>query len=482
MLELRDYQVEMYDQARDLRVNQKARSMILQSPTGSGKTVLAASLLKNCADKGFNAWFLCHRREILKQSLLKLREAGVPAGIVAAGMPTNNLAPVQVCSIGSLARRHHALRRPQLIVYDECHHTAASSWAAIHAAYPDAVHIGLSATPQRLDGTGLGKWFEHMVLGPSTHQLITDGWLSPYRLFAPRPPDLSDVSILAGDYNKKELSATMDRSAVAGDTVRLYQKHVPNETAIVYMWSVPSSIEIAQRFNDAGIPAVHIDGDTDDRVRDRAIDMFRAGDVRVLCNVDIVGEGFDTPACGAGFFCRPTASLTLYLQQVGRILRPSPGKTAFLFDQAGNSRRMGLPDEDREWSLDATRKKKKKKRDDEDAVRVCPACTETWGMHVRVCRCGYVLVKPREMDVDEHAELEEVRRTAVHQRLNEQKAARELEYLIAHGRKKGYKHPALWAKHIIQARNEKAARRVVAREPKLDDLLAAQAQEEAWLF
>jgi DNA repair protein RadD len=481
VIELRDYQERMYLEARELRAK-GARSMIFQLPTGGGKTLIASKILRTCADKGFTGWFLVHRREILRQSLLKLTDAGVPAGIVASGMAANKLAPIQVCSVQTLARRHFNLPRPQLIVHDECHHLASAVWASIHAAYPDACHIGLSATPQRLDGQGLGRFFEHMIIGPSAQDLINDKWLAPYRMFAPVRPDLSGVETVAGDYNKKQLAVCMNRSSVAGDTIANYRKYVPGRRAIVFMWSVESSIEMAQRFNQQGIPAAHIDGGTDDRTRDRAIQQFRDGQILVLTNVDIVGEGFDTPSAHAGFFCRPTQSLTLWLQQCGRILRWEQDKTAFFFDQASNSMRLGLPCEDREWSLDTT-KTRRKKKDNDDAVRVCPKCTETWGMHVRVCRCGYVLINAREMDIDEAADLSEVDAQQIRRRrLHEQGRAQSLESLIALGKSRGYRNPLVWAKFVIKAREEKAARRAEKAALQRQTEPVTQSQEEAWLF
>lgn len=473
-LELRDYQQAMYAEARELR-RAGARSMIFQAPTGSGKTVLAATLLKNCVDKGFTAWFLCHRREILRQSLIKLAEAEVPAGLVASGTPMDKMAPVQVCSIQSLARRHFHLPSPHLIIWDECHHVASNTWSAIHAAYPAAVHIGLTATPLRLDGAGLGKYFDHLLLGPSVRSLIDQGWLSPYRIFAPSRPNLDGIQTIGGDYNQKQLHERMGSTSVAGDTVKHYQQHLQGRRAIVFMWSVPSSIEIAARFNQAGIPAAHIDGGTDERTRDRAIQMFRDGQILVLTNVDIASEGFDLPACEAGYFCRPTQSLTLHRQQMGRVLRPAPGKVAYLVDQASNCRLLGLPDDDYEWTLDGAKKKKRKAKD-EESVRVCPKCFEAHPLRVRVCPCGHVLVEAREIDVDENAQLTELSEEEMQRlrwrRMDEQSNAKDLTQLIAFGRSKGYKNPEVWARIVFQARKDKKARKDAERLQSRTELLA----------
>lgn len=479
-LELRDYQVDLYAEARELR-RKGAKSILLQLPTGGGKTRIAAELLRNCVAKGFNAWFLCHRREILKQTTVTLYQAGVPASIVAAGVPINKLAQVQVCSIQTMVRRYNQLARPHLIIVDECHHIIASSWSLLIAAFPDAVLIGLSATPERLDGAGLGKYFQHLLVGPSTRTLIEQGWLSPYRFFAPGHLDMTGVEIVAGDFNKKQVDQKMRAAAVTGDALFTYTKHVNGKRAIAFAWSVESSIELAAKFNKAGIPAAHIDGGTDERTRDRIIDMFREGRILFLSNVDIVSEGFDLPGCDAGFFLRPTQSLTLHLQQIGRTLRYMPGKVAYLFDHAGNCRRLGLPDDDREWTLDVGKKRKKKKVDDEDACRVCPECSEAHPMNVRVCTCGYPLIQSRTMDIDEHTELTEIDAQQLRlQRMQEQSSARDLESLIRFGKSKGYKNPFAWAKFVLRAREEKAAakaaRRVLARTEPPPDV------DGYWLF
>src|SRR5690606_13196984 len=213
-----------------------------------------------------------HRRELVKQSVVTLCEAaGLDVGIVAAGFPPSRRELVKVCSVQTLKGRMNRMEAPHLVVWDEAHHCAAAGYRAIHEALPDAVHIGLTATPERLDGTGLIEWFDELIAGPSVAELMDDGALSRYRLFAPGGPDLSDVHTVAGDYNKKELAAAMARSAVVGDAVGHYQKYAPGKRAIVFMWSVESSIQMAEQFAAAGVPTAHLDGKTDERTRDSIV-------------------------------------------------------------------------------------------------------------------------------------------------------------------------------------------------------------------
>lgn len=456
MISLRDYQTELLDRTRQ-SFREGNRRVLLVSPTGSGKTRTGSGLIEGAVAKGKRLWWINHRRELVKQSYLAFVELGLPAAICAAGFAENRNAPVQVCSIDTLRTRHSRLPRPDLIIFDEAHHIAANTWHGIANRYPEAAHLGLTATPTRLDGTGLHHFFDDMIIGPTVPDLIRRKWLSPYVLFGPKPPDLSGIHTLAGDYNKKEVAERMKTTSVCGGVIQHYQKYVPGKQAIAFMWSVDASIEMAQRLNEAGIPAAHIDGGTDSQHRDAIIEQFRAGRIKVLTNYEIVGEGFDIPNCEAGFFCRPTQSLTLYLQQMGRVFRPGQGKIAHLFDHVGNYLKLGLPDDVHEWSLDdGDIGRKKRKKDAASTVRVCPKCEMVHAASVRICDCGYVLVEAREMDVDEEAELTVLDPEQVRcQRRLEQGKADSLEKLIAYGRAKNMRFPELWARHVARAREEK---------------------------
>lgn len=465
MLTLRPYQEDLISEARAL-VQGGARSMLIQSPTGSGKTVLVAKMLHHAASKGYPAWFVVHRRELVRQSVLTLCEsAGMDVGVVAAGFPGDRHQLVQVCSIGSLRTRVDRLAAPKMIIWDECHHLRAASWTELHSQFASALHIGLTATPHRLDGRGLRPYFEHMLVGPSPAELIDTGYLCPYVLYAPPPPKLDTVHKVAGDYNRKELSAAMEGSSVTGDVIAHYQKRCAGMRMVLFAWSVESSMMLAERFRSAGIGAAHVDGDTDARQRDDAIDSFKRGDIKVLCNVDLFGEGFDVPAIEAVALLRPTQSLTLYLQQVGRALRILPGKSkAVILDHAGNSSRFGFPDDPREWSLDGIDKKKR----DDDAVplRICPKCFAAMRVHLRACsECGHAFeIKAREIEqIDGELEEIDTKQLEREQRLREQSQARTLEDLIKIGEMRGYKNPEKWAGAVYGARQAKLLAREAER-------------------
>src|SRR5690606_6245781 len=215
----------------------------------------------------------------------------------------------------TIVRRLSDLPPPSLIVFDECHHIGAASWESIFDAFPEAKVLGLTATPWRLDGQGLGRWFSHMVSGPTVTDLIENGSLSPYRLFAPAIPDLSDVKTAAGDYQRGALAKAMDKPAIVGDAIGHYKRLCPGKRAVVFAAGVENSKHIVAQFLAAGIPAEHVDGSMGDVERDGAVDRFRRGETLILSNADLFGEGFDVPAIEAAILLRPTKSLSLYLQQ-----------------------------------------------------------------------------------------------------------------------------------------------------------------------
>lgn len=450
---LRSYQSEIIDQARDL-IRAGHTSILLQAPTGAGKTALCAHMLGTAAANGRQSWFVVHRRELIRQSARTFRSVGIPHGIVAAGFMGDALQPVQICSVQTLAQRHARMRRPKLIVWDECHHVAAASWAKIHEAYPDAIHIGLSATPERLDGTGLQAWFKQIVRGPSVSWLIDGGYLARYRLFAPTRPDLGGVHTRMGDFVRSESAAVMDKPSITGDAVAHYKKLAAGKRAVVFCTSVEHSQHVVAQFRAAGLPAEHVDGESDSRERDAALQRFERGETLILSNVELFGEGVDIPGIEVAILLRPTQSLSLYLQQVGRALRPAPGKAeAIILDHAGNALRHGLPDDERTWSLDGAKKKRKASDPADIAVKQCPVCFSVVRSVQMRCVCGHQWI-PQGRTVEQQAgELIEVDPSVLRrERAREQGSAQTLEDLVRLGTARGYKNPRGWALHVYQAR------------------------------
>lgn len=457
---IRQYQSDLTNKTRDLMMR-GYKTVLMQSPTGSGKTVIVSYMLDTASKKGFDCWFLVHRRELIKQSCNTFDMVGLKYGVIAANFDISPQKKVQICSVGTLVRRLGKIRPPKMIVWDECHHSASNSWDKIHKAFPGTFHIGLTATPERLDGKGLRPWFSTMVEGPSVEWLIKNNYLTKYKAFAPSTIEIDGVKTLGGDFNKRDLAIAADKPSITGDAIREYKKHCDGARNVVFCASIEHSIHVVDSFNRAGIPAEHVDGKTRDTDRDKAISNFKSGKTRVLSNVDLFGEGFDVPAIEAVTLLRPTQSLSLYLQQVGRALRPSQGKEcAYILDHAGNIERHGLPDQTREWSLDGREKKKKSGV----TVKLCKVCFYANPIFRTECEeCGTPFASKkgaRELNqVD--GELHEINKEEMRQKQlikmkrMEQGRAQSLDDLIALATTRGYKNPTGWAKHLFNARKRK---------------------------
>ena len=459
---LREYQTSIIAEVRE-KIRSGARSVCVSLPTGGGKTLLTAFMLKSAAAKGNPCWFTVHRRELIKQSMEAFNDVGVPYGVIAAGFLADRKQQIQLCSIQTLMRRYQRVAPPKLIVVDECHHIGARTWAELIAHFKNSFIIGLSATPSRTDGVGLGDFFQTMISGPTTAELIDMGFLSKYRYFAPTNPNLSKMHTLAGDYKKNELGAAMDKPKLVGDAVSHYLKVTPGRRALVFCVSIEHSKHMAAAFTAAGVPAEQVDGSTDVWARDNTIARFRNGTTRVLCNCELFTEGFDIPFVEAVILLRPTQSVGLYLQMVGRGLRPSPGKDeTFFLDHSGNVHRHGLPDDPREWSLLGTAKAKGARDPDDVKVKQCPMCYATVAAYKPSCRhCGHVFV-PVGREIETVAgELSEVDiQQQLQRKRQEQWGAQTEEELVRIGELRRYARPRAWARHIIMARHSK--RRIAA--------------------
>lgn len=456
MIELRPYQSQMLAETRQAYA-QRHRAVLLCLATGGGKTITASTVVHGAAQKRNTTWWLTHRRELASQASQTFYDLGIPHGTIRAGHVSDPRALVQVGSIQTIARRLDQLPPPSLIVFDETHHIGAATWDAIFHRFPAAKILGLTATPWRLDGQGLGRWYSHMVTGPSTGELIDNGSLSPYRLFAPATPDLSGVATAQGDYQRGALAKAMDKPQIVGDAIGHYQNLCPGKRAVVFAAGVENSQHIAAQFNAAGIPAEHVDGSMANDARDAAVDRFRRGETLVLSNADLFGEGFDVPAIEAAILLRPTKSLSLHLQQVGRALRPAPGKAeAIILDHAGNSLRHGLPDDDREWSLD-DREKRSKAAPSEVPVRQCGECFFVYRPAPKCPQCGHAPpVQAREIEQVEGTLTELARAREQREKRQQVGRAQTLEDFLRIAAERGYK-PG-WAHQMMRVRQGQGRR------------------------
>lgn len=457
IMQLRPYQQKIINLTRSEFLHGK-RSVLIQLPTGGGKTLLTAEMFRLAANKGKRAWFIVHRRELLKQTMRTFYDIGVKNfGIVSAGFPESKRMPIQICSIQTLIRRYKRYAPPDFVCWDECKHNGSKTYSTIFEHFNKAYHIGLDATPIRLDGTGLGNWFKSMVNGPSVSWLIDHKYLSPYKLYAPSHVNTDGLHKRMGDYIKEELDVLMDKPTITGDAIKHYKKLCNGKRAVVFAVSIKHSKHIVEQFCAASVAAAHVDGKTSKNERDLILDKFRKGQIRVLSNVDLFGEGFDLPSMEAVILLRPTSSLALYLQQVGRVLRYVDGKTAIILDHVGNCERHGLPDENREWELTTGRRNKKQSEEKPINIKICEKCfAAQLPGKTRCSFCGAEFeIKYRKVDEEDgelvEVDVKELRR----KRLMAQGKCKTLEELVSEGRRRKYKNPRLWAKHVFNARQKK---------------------------
>lgn len=464
MIQLRPYQADLIHGARD-NFRRGVRSQLLVLPTGGGKTVCFSYMTAQAVSKGLRVWVLAHRQELLFQISGALGKFFVPHAFICAGLGGDARQPVQVASVATLAKRLHRYQPPDLIIIDEAHHAIRRSmYGQIIDACEDAKLIGVTATPIRMSGKGLGELFEAMVQGPQTADLIEAGALSPYRLFAPPAIDVTGVTVARGDFVRAELEAAVDKPHITGDAVSHYKKLTPGKRAVAFCVSIEHARHVAAQFAHSGIPAQSLDGTMDKAHRGAVIDDFKAGRVLVLTSCDLISEGFDLPAIETAILLRPTQSLALYLQQVGRALRTYEGKTeAIILDHAGNVRRHGLPDDPREWSLEG-RGKKQKSGNSEPPLKDCPQCFAKVSTLATHCRCGFEFPPPKGRELEQvDGELQEMTRQEAQRVLQlekkrEQGRAKTENELINIGRMRGMKRPELWARHVMRARAAKQAR------------------------
>jgi len=430
---------------------------LLCAATGFGKTHTAAEIIKSAIERGNDVWFLAHLREILDDTARRLAAADIPHGFIMAGMPRNPFKPVQIVSVQTAVRRP-VVKQPGLIIVDECHLAIADTYRQVLAAAGNPPILGLTGTPCRLDGRGLGELFDTIIPTCSTGDLIAEGLLAPIRYYAPTKPDLSGIRSRAGDYALDQLAEAVDRPSIIGDAVTHYRRYAHGRRAVAFCVNIAHAEHTAAAFTAAGYRAVAISGNSTRQERQDALTGLRQGTIDIVCNCALWVAGVDCPEIGCVILLRPTKSLTMYLQSVGRGLRTCVGKPDLIvLDHASCVFTHGLPQEPREWSLDA---KPKRSGAQPPAATECPSC---FACHAPapVCPCcGHVYVRetvpqgPQQLD----GQLVEVDEAALRrQRSREQAGAQTLEQLIEIGRKRGMKSPHGWAKHVLAARQRKRA-------------------------
>ncbi|MGX1353346.1 DNA repair protein RadD [Bradyrhizobium elkanii] len=449
-----------------LRVALREFLMVLVfAPTGFGKTVLAAKLIELLFNAKKRVIFCVHRVDLITQTAKTFERCGIPFSYIAAGYHYNPYHRVYIASISTLKNRLGKIPADYIMV-DEAHLSAASGWAKVAAHYKETGTrgIGLTGSPERLDGKPLGDVWDTMVMGPSVQWLIENGHLSRYRAFSPAGLDLTGIHSRGGDYVASEIDDLMSGKAVLADAVRHWRKYARGKRTIAFSRSVKRAEELAAEFRANGIMAVALDGNTPQNERREAFIGFADRQIEVIVNCQLFCEGFDLAAqvdrdvtIEAVLQHSPTQSVAKHLQQLGRGLRKK-SEPAILLDLVGNLSRLGLPDDDREWSLDG-----RKKSDREVENLTCPKCFATHKPAPKCTECGHVYpVKARDggaqgrMLDEVEGELEEIDVAAIRrERAREQGRAETLDDLVKLAMARGYKSPEKWAGHVWTSRQQK---------------------------
>lgn len=455
------------------------QSVLGVASTGFGKTIVSAYIARSALQRGKTVWFVCHLKNLLNQTSKAFWQLGIEHGMIASGKRRSAL-PAQVGTIGTLARRLDKMKAPDLLIVDEAHLAMADSWKRVVEWAKDrgSIIMGNSATPERLDGKGLGYLFDTMIEAKSMKWLIEHKRLSDYVIYAPaKTADFAGIKTRAGDYATDQLEEAVDKPVLIGDAASHWKRYASGKRTICYCVTRKHSRHVVAEFNARGIPAAHVDGETPDRELRETIRKFADGEYMVLSNVQLMTTGFDLSAqvgrevpIEACMLLRPTQSVSLYMQMVGRALRMKR-EPAVILDHAGCVFKHGLPDDDREWSLEGRQKGRKKREDEEAGVTVqqCLSCFHVFASGPDSCpACGNVMPRKGrpELEVVE-GELQALDKDAIRRkRKREQGKARTLEDLVALGVRRGMKKPDAWSAITIAARQR--------RKPRPDEFKAAK--------
>lgn len=401
--ELRPYQSDAINRLRHA-IAAGAKRVILASPTGSGKTEMGFEIIRGVQAKHKKVAFLANRIHLVDQTCRRLALAGFSFGVIQGANTSEPWRSVLVCSVQTVAKR--GLPDVDLIVIDEAH--ACAGTAAYREIMQGKPVVGLTATPY---SKGLGKFykdmdgalFEKVVVAAKIEDLIRDGYLVSADIWAPSEPDLTGVRTTAGDYNEKDLGEAVDKANLVGDIVQHWFRLAHNTPTVVFATNISHSKHIAEQFIAAGVTAEHIDCYDDDEHRKAVLERVLKGETMIICNVGILAEGWDFPACKTLILARPTKSLIRYLQMAGRVLRPFPGKDkAIILDHSGVVRRLGLPWDDFGSDLDDGKPKPKAAACDQEKAKLpspCPECSFMRPPSVTTCpACGFESRKPHEVN------------------------------------------------------------------------------------
>ena len=429
-MELRQYQQDIVKRLRQAyREGYKAPCVVL--PCRSGKSCIAADISRRSTAKGNRVLFIVHRKEICEQITDIFTAWGV------------DMTRCDVMMVQTASKRLDTMPDYNFIITDENHHAPCSTYTKIYEHYPNALRLGLTATPERLDGKGLIDTNDLIVEGVSVQWLLDHKYLSPYEFYAPAVlVDAERLHTKRGDYDQNDVIEQLDKPHIYGEVVAKYKQFANGKKAIAFCSSIQHSLTVRDSFRAVGIPAEHVDGKTPKAEREQIMADFRSGKIKILCNYEIVSEGVDVPDCECCILLRPTQSLTLYVQSSMRCLNYLPGKTAIILDMVGNFERHGLPNTPHEWSLTGHEKKTRTKAAPEVRARQCNNCFKVYEGTSRICPyCGFDNGKTKaQIQADKKAELERITEIQKKQEKQElRQAGQSLAGLIAYGKAHGYK-------------------------------------------
>jgi superfamily II DNA or RNA helicase len=406
MVSLRPYQIHAIASTYQLFA-QKVKSVLVCVPTGGGKTTIAAEIVQRAVKKQSKVLFIAHREELITQAHARLAKFGILAGIMM-GKYNDKYHDVIVGSVQTLVRRELP-KDINLIIIDEAHHATSDGYVKIIQNYPNAYVIGLTATPERMDGKSLQNIFQELVEVISINDLIKEGFLVESKTFAAKESvgqkELKEIKTVNGDYNSGALYEKFNKPTLYKGVVENYLKHSNNKKAIVFNINCEHSRKTCEEFNNQGVKAMHLDADVDSKTRKQILDDFAANKFNVLCNVGILTEGYDLPAIETVILNRATKSVSLYFQMIGRGLRPYGNKKhCLVIDHGNNWLTHGFVTHEREWQW----KGRKKKGTGAFPVKECKDCGEIVHAAIPICpSCGYVFPKNEKevKDTDEFVEV-----------------------------------------------------------------------------
>ena len=395
-MKLRDYQIRAINQLRQ-KFKEGKKRVVLQLPTGGGKTELAIAIAQGALSRNNRMMFICERISLVEQAAIRFAQAGMHVGVLQGDHPGfDDTAPIQCASIQTLARRQWP--SVDILVYDEVH-VLHKTHKKIIETWPSIHILGLSATPW---SKGLGRYFEDIVAPITTRELIDLGYLVEPIVYGPTKPDMSKVKTVRGDFDEK--GSEIAAMPIIGDVVDHWLRLGENRPTAMFCVNIAHSKALVEQFRQVGVKAEHVDAYTDTDDRKATFKRFDSGETTIISSVDVIGRGWDQPKVSCILACRPTKSLIYHVQTLGRGLRPAMGKeNCLILDFAGNHERLGFVTDPLPVYLDMGEKADKKSATPKEKLpEPCPKCSFMRPAGIYICpQCGF---KPERQNHVEHAE------------------------------------------------------------------------------